>query len=406
MSEDSYATILVSIWELGEVVGPFVVGPLSEKYGRLPVYHIGNVLFVVFSVASAVSSNISMLVAFRFLTGLTTTSMTLGPSIVGDCFPSEERGRSMAIAVAIPQIGPFAGPVIGGYLAEKFGWRWSIWFVVIFAGLMTLLSALLFKETYKPVLLERKALRLRAETGNEALRSKYQAHWDQESFLRSVTRPIILLFSSPIVFILSFYNALVYGLSYLILTTLAGIMQSKYGFSEGQTGLLFFGRSIGNFIGMLFFALTSDRYVKYMRQKRGGETKPEDRLPHLILGAVSIVIGILMYGWTAYFSLAWILPIIGTGAVGFSMVLTMLPAQNYLVDVFDLYAASAIAASNTFSALFGALFPLCGPPLYRSLGLGWGNSVLAFVFLVFLPVLVVLHRFGERIRMSPRFKVT
>lgn len=34
-----YATILVSIWELGEVVGPFLIGPLSEIYGRLPVFH-------------------------------------------------------------------------------------------------------------------------------------------------------------------------------------------------------------------------------------------------------------------------------------------------------------------------------------------------------------------------------
>lgn len=33
------STIMVSIWELGEVVGPFLVAPLCEIYGRLPVFH-------------------------------------------------------------------------------------------------------------------------------------------------------------------------------------------------------------------------------------------------------------------------------------------------------------------------------------------------------------------------------
>ena len=246
VDDDLYLALLVSIWELGEGIGPFLVGPLSEKYGRLPVYHGGNVLFIIFSIASAVSSNISMLVASRFLTGFAGTSLTLGPSIVGDCFPREERGKSMAVAIAIPMIGPFVSPVIGGYVADRLGWRWTVWLTVIVAGVVSLVSVLIFRETYKVVILERRAKRLRRETGSQLLRSRYQKTSDANTVARSFTRPVRLLFSSPIVFIVSVYMALVYGLSFLILTTLTPIMQGIYGFSEGTVGLMFLGRGVSN----------------------------------------------------------------------------------------------------------------------------------------------------------------
>jgi MFS family permease len=121
--DNLYSTLLVYIWELEEGVGSFFVGPLSERYGRMPIYHTGNVLFIVFSVAAALSTNISMLVAFRVLSGLAVPSLTLGLSIVGDVFRKEERGAAMSIAIAVLLLGPFVAPVVGGYVADALGWR-------------------------------------------------------------------------------------------------------------------------------------------------------------------------------------------------------------------------------------------------------------------------------------------
>lgn len=125
VTDNLYSTLLVSIWELGEGVGPFLIAPLSEIYGRLPVYHLGNVLFLLCSVASALSTNISMLVAFRFLNGSVVTALTLGPSIVGDLFAKEERGSAMALAIVFPLVGPIAAPLVGGYTAQAKGVRKS-----------------------------------------------------------------------------------------------------------------------------------------------------------------------------------------------------------------------------------------------------------------------------------------
>jgi MFS family permease len=86
-----FLTLLVSVWELGEACGPLFIGPLSEMYGRVPVYHTTNILFIIFSIACAVSSNINMLLAFRFLNGMGVAAISLNSSVVGDMFIKEER---------------------------------------------------------------------------------------------------------------------------------------------------------------------------------------------------------------------------------------------------------------------------------------------------------------------------
>ena len=72
--------------------------------------------------------------------------------------------------------------------------------------------------------------------------------------------------------------------------------------------------------------------------------------------------------------------------------------QNYLVDAYTQYAASAIAAATILRSLLGALLPLAGQLMYDDLGIGWGNSVLAFIALAFSPVPWVFWKYGEGIR--------
>ena len=120
----------------------------------------------------------------------------------------------------------------------------------------------------------------------------------------------------------------------------------------------------------------------------------------MLVGAIILPVGFLIYGWTAAKHVQWITPILGTSITGISAALVMLPSENYLVDSYDLYGASAIAANVILRAIFGAILPLAGPSLYNNLGLGWGNSVLALIAVAFIPAVVVLMRYGEQIRNS------
>jgi len=79
--------------------------------------------------------------------------------------------------------------------------------------------------------------------------------------------------------------------------------------------------------------------------------------------------------------------------------------STYLVDAYTVYSASAIAANTVFRSLAGAVLPLAGGRMYETLGLGWGNSLLAFIALGLSPVPFLFYRYGERIRTSKRFRI-
>lgn len=76
----------------------------------------------------------------------------------------------------------------------------------------------------------------------------------------------------------------------------------------------------------------------------------------------------------------------------------MQPLQMYLVDSFATYAASALASNSLVRSILGATLPLAAFPMYESLGLGWGNSLLGFLACVLIPAPWLLLRYGEHLR--------
>lgn len=71
---------------------------------------------------------------------------------------------------------------------------------------------------------------------------------------------------------------------------------------------------------------------------------------------------------------------------------------RYLVDAFTIYAASALAANTLIRSIAGAVLPLAGLQMYAALGMGWGNSLLAFIALALLPVPFFIIKKGEWLR--------
>ena len=236
------ATILVSIWELGEVVGPLIIGPLSEIYGRLRVYHTANVLFIIFSAIAAESQNIRMLIALRFLLGLTVASTTLNSCIVGDMFEQQKRGRAIAVMGMTPFIAPILGPIVGGFVSQAKGWRWTFWLTTIITGAFELGFLLLYRETYKLLILSKKAQSLRKQTGNDKLRTRYDRGSSAASSLgQSVFRPIKLLFVSYIVLFVSICGGFASSYTYIIITTITRVFEESYRIPENLVGLTYLG---------------------------------------------------------------------------------------------------------------------------------------------------------------------
>ena len=131
-SSTMMAAFLVSIYVLGYVVGPFIIAPLSELYGRVPLYHTCNALLLVFTIACAVSQNLGQLLAFRLLAGVAgVCPLTMGSGTVADMVPKEKRAGMMAIWAMGLYMGPVVGPIAGGFLVMNEGWRWVFWVLAI-----------------------------------------------------------------------------------------------------------------------------------------------------------------------------------------------------------------------------------------------------------------------------------
>lgn len=96
---------MVSVYVLGFAFGPLIIAPLSEMYGRLPLYHSCNLLFIIFTIAAAVASNMGMFIVFRFFMGcFGGAPMVLGGGTIADLIPREQRGTAMAVWMMGPSM--------------------------------------------------------------------------------------------------------------------------------------------------------------------------------------------------------------------------------------------------------------------------------------------------------------
>lgn len=259
------------------------------------------------------------------------------------------------------------------------------------------------QETNPRVLIERKVKRLQAELNRTDLRSCYETPGAAKQsptriLLDGLVRPTKMLFLSPLVFLVSLYIAFTYGTLYLLFTTIPVVFQQTYGWSVGITGLVYICLGVGNMCGWAVITYTSDRGVVKRTRANNGVFQPEMRLPLSIYFSFMLPPTFFWYGWSTYYHTHWIVPLLGLFPFAFGIIGLFMPLTTYLVDCYPMYAASAIAANTVLRSLAGMLLPLAGPAMYQTLGLGWGNSLLGFLCVLMIPVPLLLHRYGGKLR--------
>jgi MFS family permease len=106
------SSFVVSVYLLGYCFGPLLIAPLSEMYGRQYIYHVCNVLYVIWTVCCAVAPEVGSLIVFRFLAGFAgSCPLTIGAGSIADMYVQEKRGGAMAVWAIGPLIGPVIGPI-------------------------------------------------------------------------------------------------------------------------------------------------------------------------------------------------------------------------------------------------------------------------------------------------------
>ncbi|EOO01803.1 putative fluconazole resistance protein 1 protein [Phaeoacremonium minimum UCRPA7] len=339
------ATLGLSLFVLGIALGP-LWSPLSEFYGRRPIYLVAFFVFMIWIIPSGVGKNIETVIISRFFQGLSGSAfLSVAGGTVGDLFSRENMLAPMTVFTIAPFVGPSIGPLIGGLINTYTDWRWTHYVLIIWSFFLWLALFFCVPETYHPVVLRNKARRKRKETGDE--RWKAPIEKSNRSMLKTVgyslLRPFQILIFEPMALNLDIYSAILLGILYLFFGAFPLVFKTNHDFNLWEVGLAF----IGMFVGMVIAAFTSPVWYN-IREKlieKNGKSEPEFRLPSVIAGSILVPIGMFWFGWTTYRSIHWIVPIIGSAVFGAGTLLVFNGVFTFLVDAYPLYAASALAAN-------------------------------------------------------------
>ncbi|KAJ5981058.1 hypothetical protein N7481_008356 [Penicillium waksmanii] len=402
-------TLGLSLYVLGYAIGPVLLAPLSEYFGRQPVYTVSWFLLFIFQLPLALAPNIGTILVCRFIAGCAGGApLTNTGGSISDLWERNESGGPMAVYGLSSTFGPPMALVITGYIGLNCGWRMIFWVLMAMTGGVWILLVLTVPETRHTTILQKKAKRVCKQMRKENLRSAESTtdlHASDrkglhELFAITLTRPFRFLFSEPITAFSAIYNGFLYGLVYLFNEAIPLVFGAPKGhpFNTGQQGLAFLGMAIGPIIAFCLYPLQERYYLRRVAENQG-KGVPEARMWMARVGAILIPISLFWFGWTSYRTVHWIVPIIASSFFGAGIYIVILSILNYVVDSYQTYSASALAGVIFVRNVVGAGFPLFATQMYEKLDYEWASSLLGFISILLVPIPFIFFYKGEAIRL-------
>ncbi|MCJ1478148.1 hypothetical protein MMC13_006824 [Lambiella insularis] len=395
-----------SLFVLGFAIGPLIWGPFSELYGRTIPLFTGYMIMGILQIPVAVATNVETIMITRFLGGVFGCApLAIAGGALADFWGPVDRGIAIAMFSAATFIGPVAGPIMGGFITESYlGWRWTAWITLIMVAFFSAIGILMIPESFAPVLLQRRAKKIRFETRNWAIHAK--ADENQVDFRQILTkylfRPFIMLVLEPILVLITIYVALVYGILYLFFEAYPISFQGQRGWSPGVGALPFLGITLGVVLGaIVIVVVTKTRFARKLKEH--GKVIPEERLVPMIFGGAILPAGLFWFAWTSSPEISWVPQVLAGIPIGAGIMIIFMQGLNYIIDVYLMYANSALAANTLIRALSGAGFPLFATAMFDKLGVSWATSLLGFLTVAMSPVPILFFLYGKRIRALSKY---
>ncbi|KAI0131958.1 major facilitator superfamily domain-containing protein [Xylariales sp. AK1849] len=401
------ATLGTSLFLVGFGLGPLLWAPLSEVYGRRIAVLTPMFIAICFSFGTAVAKDLQTIMITRFFGAFFASApVTNTGGVLGDLYTPEYRGIAMAGYALAVVGGPTLGPIVSVavVIQPELGWRWTEYLTGMLQSFVLLMAIIFIDESYPPKLLVAKARRLRHETGNWALHAKFE-EWDvsiSELIHKFLVRPVQLL-CTPICFLVALYASFCYGILYMQLGSVPIIFGEVRGWSQLPAELPFIAILLGSLTGAAI-NIANQVYYNKAYHAAGDRAVPEKRLPPMMFGSILFSVSLFIVGWTADPDVVhWFVPVFGLYLAGTGFNTIFQAALNYLVDTFQMYAASAVAANTFLRSIFAAAFPLVVTPLYHNIGVGPGLSIFGGFAALMVPVPFIFYVYGKRIRARSKW---
>ncbi|KAL6234138.1 hypothetical protein BDW75DRAFT_241338 [Aspergillus navahoensis] len=394
MQRASYLTSL-QIAVLGGA--PLFWKPLSNRYGRRPIFILSTVLSLVCNVGCAKSPDYASMATCRALTAFfISPAAAIGSAVVTETFFKKERGRYLGIWTLMVTLGVPVGPLIFGFVANRAGYRWIFWVLGIINGVQFVLYLFFGAET-------------RYISSNQdqpsIVRTRYL------SFRRIDPAPLkfsefyhpLTLVIRPTVFIPAFAYAMVFLFgSVLITVEVPQLLQEKFSLNAEQLGLQFLGVIIGTVLGEQIGGSMSDFWMNRPTRKLQARPEPEFRLwlsyPGVLLTIVGVVVFLVCTQQAAEGH--WqVSPIIGTAIAAFGNQVVTTVLVTYAVDSYPQDSGSVGVFITFVRQIWGFIGPFWFPDMFSNVGVAASSGIAGGLMFVFSFLLIVpVHVLGAKWR--------
>lgn len=362
---------------------PMVLAPMSETLGRKTIYLSCACVYTVSCTAQAVSTNIAIIIVFRFFGGAASSiGHTNAVGTISDLFTAKQRAVPMALFAVIVFLAQGLAPTLAAVSIKYQSWRVVAWWHVGLGATSLVLMLFLMRET-------------RVRNLENAITKATLPPMSQR-VKQSVKRPFLFLLREPIVQGLSLWSAFLWGVNYLQLQAIPFVFSREYHWDLVHQAEILLCLVVVCFLG--FIANFHQNKLYLSKCIKAGEPVPEARLHYACAGAVLAPVGLFIFAWTGVSSISPAVPILGIFLFNLALFPMFLGLFAYLADVFQENASSSIAASSFARFVFAALLPLSGDKLYAALGSQKASTLLAAIAAALAVIPLLLFRYAAVLR--------
>ncbi|KAK3307154.1 MFS multidrug resistance transporter [Chaetomium strumarium] len=368
----------ISFYCLAVAITPMWWAVLSEHQGSRRTYVLTFFFFIVFNVASALSVSPAMFISMRLLAGAASAPVqALGAATVAHLWELEERGRAMGIFLLGSMCGNVFGPILGGALGQRWGWRSTQWFMVIYGAVVWFAILFFVPETSN--------VTMRSEKTEAPRTGKVTVGRRVRAVLSALAKPagLLKLLRFPPVLITVFYTGVAFAAYYVVMIVIQATFSAPpYSYSPLIVGLLYMPNALGNVLAATLGGRWTDRI---MRRKAAAAGRPRPRPQDALglnawLAALVYPAAVLVAGWTS-----WAHPRVPAVPLiaNFFFAMGNMMMQNIttvtLTEFVPGRAAAGVALANLVRNTLGAAASVAAQPLLDAIGVGWLSTIVALL---------------------------
>ncbi|GAA5888534.1 hypothetical protein JCM6882_008988 [Rhodosporidiobolus microsporus] len=438
--------LAVTVYMIFQGISPSFFGAICDVLGRRPVYILTFLVYLGACAGLANTHTYWLLLLLRCVQAAGSASViAIGSGSIGDIAPPSERGMFMSIFGLGTMVGPCLGPIVGGLLADHYGWQSLFWFLFAFGGVSLLLILLFLPETLRSLvgngsIPARGVNRSLVSIWQEHRRRKAAAAGGRGSEVDAASlaarppkkgwkdvRPLapLKMFREKDIILTLAFNSACYTLFYCVITSTGTQFKDTYGLNETELGLCYIANGAGCIVASFVSGprMTADykivkERVEKKRREEGFSAEEEEAernkdqndlsafpIEHARLRSMPVwlsaqVASTIVYGWLLDKGVHLSAPLIMQFIIGLSVTCLFNCISTLLVDLYSGQSASVTAANNLARCLCGAAGTGFVEPLLNRLGAGWGFTMLSLLTLCFVPLLYLEYRHGMSFRLE------